>query len=256
MINRYIVTETLLWKVQEIFPWGVSEKDQALLMLWSFLMFHRGEPVRNHIQVPASPPFRIHQTAKVSMLTETTLKQLEVLSEMVWLMSKPNKSSKRLKANIVDWTPSAVSVNLSLSELQPNQIQILRSGHESRRRYAHRHARVCSHAHGNAIHTGFRASLVFMHCSVSDVLGDAERQSGVWALRCSFVYPDGFQMLASDRSATERWGSSPAVWGLSQQARIKAALSGILEKTWLCFVITLQLFPKAKREREREKLLN
>lgn len=89
---------------------------------------------------------------------------------------------------------------------------------------------------------------MFMRCSVSDVLGDAERQSGVSALRCSFVYPDGFQMLASDRSATERWGSSPTVW-----ARIKAALSGILEKTWLCSVITLQSFPKAKSARDRER---
>lgn len=94
----------------------------------------------NHIQVRASPPFRIQQTAKVSMLTETTLKQLDVLSEIVWLMCKPNKRSERLKANIVGWTPSAVSVNLSFSELQPKQIQILRSGHESRRRYVRRHA--------------------------------------------------------------------------------------------------------------------
>lgn len=78
---------------------------------------------------------------------------------------------------------------------------------------------VCSLMHTEMQYTMVaRASLVFMRCSVNDVLGDAEKQSGVWALRCSFVYPDGFQMLASDPSATERWGSSPAVWRLSQQA--------------------------------------
>lgn len=134
---------------------------------------------RNHIQVPASPPCSIHQTAKASTLTETTLKQLEALSEMLQLMSKPNKNSKRLKANIVDWTPSAISVNLSLSELQPNQIQILRWGHESRHGFVQGPAHT--HTHGNAIHTGFGAGLVFLCCSLSDVLGDAERQSGAWA---------------------------------------------------------------------------
>lgn len=126
-------------------------------------------------------PCSFHQTAKASTLTETTLKQLEVLSEMLRLMSKPNKNSKRLKANIVDWTPSAVSVNLSLSELPPNQIQILKWGHESRHRYAHGHTRARSHARGNAIHTGLGAGLVFLCCSLSDVLGDAERQSWAWA---------------------------------------------------------------------------
>lgn len=81
----------------------------------------RGETASRFLPLPA---FRIHQKAKVSMLIETTLKQLGVLSEMLWLMSKPNKRSKRLKANIVAWTSSAVSVNLSLSELRPDQIQI------------------------------------------------------------------------------------------------------------------------------------
>ncbi len=56
MINRYMVTETLLWKVQEIFPCRVSERDQAWLMLWSFLMFHRGEPVLRSKPHPDLPP--------------------------------------------------------------------------------------------------------------------------------------------------------------------------------------------------------
>lgn len=58
-------------------------------------------------------------------------------------------------------------------------------------------------------------------------------RAGPELLRCSFVYTDGFQMRASDRSATERWGGGGAAQqfvGSSQQARIKAALSGILEK--------------------------
>lgn len=205
-----MVTETLLWKVQEIFPCRVSEKDQGWLMLWSFLMFHRGEPVlrsKPHPD-PAFPPCSIHQTAKASTLTETTLKQLEVLSEMLRLMSKPNKNSKRLKANIVDCTPSVVSVNLSVSELQPNQIQILRWGHESRHRYVHGHTCACSHARRNAIHTGFGA--VWCSCVALWVMswGMRRARAGPELLRCSFVYADGFQMLASDRSATERWGAA------------------------------------------------
>lgn len=126
----------------------------------------------NHIQVRASPPFRIQQTAKVSMLTETTLKQLDVLSEIVWLMCKPNKRSKRLKANIVGWTPSAVSVNLSFSELQPKQIQILRSGIESRRRYVHRH----THAHTQKCNTHTQK------CNTHRFQG----QFGVHALLCEW----------------------------------------------------------------------
>lgn len=121
MINRYIVTETLLWKDQEICPCRVCEKDQAWLMLWSFLMFHRWPALRFKTHPGLFPPFSVHQIAKASTLTETTLKQLEDLSEMLRLMNKPNKSSKRLKANIADYTPSSLSVNLSLSELQPNQ---------------------------------------------------------------------------------------------------------------------------------------
>lgn len=194
----------------------------------------RVETVSRFLPLPA---FRIHQTAKVSMLIETTFKQLGVLSEMLWLMRKPNKRSKRLKANIVAWTSSAVSVNLSLSELKPNQIQILRSVHECRHRYVHGRARVCSQARRNAIHAG----LVLMCCSWVMSWGMWRGRAGPELLRCSFVYPDGFQMLASDRSATERWGSSPTVWGLSQVARIKAALSGILEKNMglLCNNFTL-----------------
>lgn len=172
------------------------------------------------------PAFRIHQTAKVSMLMETTLKQLGVLSEILWLMSKPNKRSQRLKANIVARTSSAVSVNLSPSELRPDQTQILTSVHERRHRRVHGRARVCSRARGNAI----RAGLVFMCCSWVMSWGMWGGRAGPELLRCSFVYPDGFQMLASDRSATERWGSSPTVWGSSQVARIKAVLSGILGK--------------------------
>lgn len=152
-------------------------------MLWSFWCFKEESQFSglNHIQVPASPPCSIQQTAEASTLTETTLKQLEVLSEMLRLMSKPNKNSKRLKANIVDWTPSAVSVNLSLYELQPNQIEILRWGHKSRHRYVHGHTRARSTRTRKCNTHRFEAGLVFLCCSLSDVLGDAERQSRAWA---------------------------------------------------------------------------
>lgn len=114
----------------------------------------------------------IRRAAKASTLTETTLKQLEVLSQMLRLMSKPNKNSKRLKANIVDWTPSALSVNLSLSELQLNQIKIPRWRHKSRHGYVHGH--TCR----NAIHTGFGAGfgvLVLLSEWCPGGCGEAER---------------------------------------------------------------------------------
>ncbi len=126
---------------------------------------------------------------------------------MLRLMSKPNKNSKRLKANIVDWTPSAVSVNLSLSELRPNQIQIPRWGHESRHRYAH--TLVHAHTHEEMQHTQV-LGLVWCSCVALWVMswGMQRGRAGPELLRCSFVYADGFQMLASDRSATERWGAA------------------------------------------------
>ena len=187
--------------------------------------------LKPHLGLCVFSALRNHQTAKVSMLTEATLKQLEVLSGMLWLMSKLNKSSKSLKANIVDWTPSSVSENLSISELRPNQIQILRSRHESRRRSAHGHTRVCAHTHTEMQYT-WVSGPVWCSCIALWVMswGMRRGRAGPELLRCSFVYPDGFQMLASDRSAAERWGSRPAVWVLGQRAKIKVALSGILEK--------------------------
>lgn len=144
-----------------------------------FFLFHQFSGL-NHIQVLAPPPpppsSSFHQTTETSTLTETTLKQLEVLSEMLRLMTKPNNNSERLKADIVHWTSSAVSVNLSHSELQPNQIQILRWGHnEQTHTHTHMHTDTLVHAHVHRFGSGL------LCCSLSDVLWDAERQSGARA---------------------------------------------------------------------------
>lgn len=222
----------------------------ALIFFWCFTE-ERQFSGWNHIQVPASPPCSIHQTAKASTLTETTLKQLEVLSEMLRLMSKPNKNSKRLKANIVDWTPSAVSVNLSLSELRPNQIQILRWGHKSRHRYALGRTRARSHARGNAIHTGSGA-IFWCSCVAPWVMswGMRRGRAGPELLRCSFVYTDGFQMLACDRSATERWGAAQQFGACASKPGLRQLYLGYLKNmALLCnnFAIV------SKRLREFEK---
>lgn len=180
----------------------------------------------------------IHQTAKVSILIETTLKQLGVLSEMVWLMSKPNKSSKSLKANIGAWTSSAVSVNLSLSELQPNQIQILRSRHESRHRYVYGHARVCSHARGNAMHAGFVGQFGVHVLLLTDVLGDAERQSRAWAPPLLLCLPWWFPDASEWSECYGTLGKQPSSLGLEPGGQ-NFFQELILEKTWVCFVITV-----------------
>lgn len=101
------------------------------------LMFHRAEPVlflglffrgRNHIQVPASPSFGIHQTAKVKVWS-----YIRAIRRLIRRLRETNTSSERLKANIVDRTTSALPVNLSLSVPQPNQTQVRGSGHDGRR---------------------------------------------------------------------------------------------------------------------------
>lgn len=68
-------------------------------------------------------------------------------------------------------------------------------------------------------------------------------RAGPELLRCSFVYTDGFQMLASDRSATERWGAAQQFGACASRPGLRP---GWLKKTRLRFVITLQLFPKAE----------
>lgn len=195
-----------------------------------------------------------HQLAKASMVTETTLKQLEVLSEILWLMSKPNKNSKRLKANIVDWTPSVVSENLSLSELGPSQTQIpeMRT-QEQTQICAHRRTRT--HACGNAIQTGLR--LAWCSCAVLWVMswGMRRGRAGPELLRCSFVYTDGFQMLSSDRSATERWGAAQQFQACASKPGLRQLYLGclknrlcnnfaIISKGWECFskIITRYYF--------------
>lgn len=139
--------------------------------------------------VPGSPPNAafIRRTAGPETLTGTTPKHLGVLSQMLRLMSKPNKNSKRLKANIVEWSPSP---NLSVPGLRLNQTE---KDPESRQR--------CS-THGFWCGFGALASLS------GDAPGMQRGRAGPELLRCSFVYADGFQMLASDRAATERWGAA------------------------------------------------
>lgn len=128
MIMRYNVSETPPWKVQEIFSHRFAETDRALVMLWwfnflfiSFFIFIRVEFTARFLLYPHSKFTRLR---RVTPLTAATLAQLDVLSEMVQLMSKPNTSSKRLQANIVNRTQALLSVNLSLSEPEPNQTQV------------------------------------------------------------------------------------------------------------------------------------
>lgn len=140
MIRRYIVSETPPWKVQEKFPHRVWVTDWALLMLWCFTEQSQGFLVfffrtRITCRFQLLPHSEFTRLRRFALLTAVTLAQLDILSETLRLMSKPNKSSERLKANILDWTPSALSVNLSLSKPQPNQTQVRGSGHDSGRRY-------------------------------------------------------------------------------------------------------------------------
>ena len=235
MINRYMVTQTL--KVMEIFPCRVSEMDQPWLMLWTVLMFRRGEPVLRSKAHPGSclslSPRRVQQTAKASTLTETTLKQLEVLSEMLRLMSKPNKNSKRLKANIVDWTPfRCICKSISFwTAAKPNRDPEMRT-----REQTQICARTRSRARGNAIHTGLvffsGPVLVFLCWSLSDVLGDAERQSGAWApplLLClHWWFPDASQW--SERYGT-LGGQPSSLWARASRPGLRQLYLGYLKNT-------------------------
>lgn len=120
LTDGYTVTETLIWKIQEICPCRVSERDQARLILWSFLMSHRWGPGLRFKPHPGRFPSL--SMSQASTLTHSTLKQLEVLSEMLRLMNKPNTDSRGLDANTVDYIPSSLSVNLAFSEVKPNQM--------------------------------------------------------------------------------------------------------------------------------------
>lgn len=78
--------------------------------------------------------------------------------------------------------------------------------------------------------------------ALSDVLGDVESQSEAWApllfLCLHWWFPDASWWLELCRTL----GSDPAVWSsLVSQPRTKVAQCW---KTWLCRVVTLQLFLK------------
>lgn len=152
---------------------------------------------------------------------------------MLRLMRKPNKNSKRLKANIVDYTPPALSVNLSLSEWRPNQIQIPGWGQQSRHSYAHRHTCACAHANDNATHTDLE--LVWCSCVALWVMswGIQRGRAGPELLRCSFVYTDGFQMLASDRSTAERWGAAQQFGACANEPGLRQLYLGCLKNMTL-----------------------
>lgn len=113
----------------------VSEADQALVMLLWFTEQRRGLFndfifICFFIRAETRARFLLHlhseftRRLRLAPLTAATLAQLGILSETVRLMSKPNKSSKRLKANIVDRTQAVLSVNLALSEPGPNQTKV------------------------------------------------------------------------------------------------------------------------------------
>ena len=65
-------------------------------------------------------------------------------------------------------------------------------------------------AHGNTTHAHRGSGPVWCSCVALWVMswGMRRGRAGPELLRCSFVYTDGFQMLASDQSATERWGAA------------------------------------------------
>ena len=186
------------------------------------------------------PHFRsVQQTAKASTLTETTLKQLEVLSEMLRLMSKPNKNSKRLKANIVDLNPfRCICKSISFwTAAKPNRDPEMRT-----REQTQICARAGSRARGNAIHAGFffffrGPGLVFLCCSLSDVLGDAGRQSGAWApplLLClHWWFPDASQW--SERYGTLGWGwreqQPSSLWARASRPGLRQLYLGYLKNT-------------------------
>jgi len=71
-------------------------------------------------------------------------------------------------------------------------------------------------------------------------------KAGPELLRSSFVYTDGFQMLASDWSSTERWGAAQQFRALASKLGLRQLYLGYLENMAL-FVMTPLLFPTAER---------
>lgn len=178
MIMRYNVSETPPWKVQEIFSHCFAETDRALVMLWwfnflfiLFFIFIRVEFTARFLLYPHSKFTRLR---RVTPLTAATLAQLDVLSEMVQLMSKPNTSSKRLQANIVDWTQALLSVNLSLSAPEPNQTQVWGFG-TWRSTLILSSDLLASHSSTQLLAEPLHRSCAAL---VNDVPGDTEKQSG------------------------------------------------------------------------------
>lgn len=148
----------------------------------------------------------------------------------------------------MDWTPSAVSVNLSLSERPPNQIQTLRWGHKSRRGYAHGHARARARRETQHTRGFFSAGLACCSCvALSEWCpggcGEAERGLSSSAVplftlmvsRCSLV-------IGALRNAGEQPSSGGAC--ASKPGLRQLYLGCLGKKTRLCFVITPQLFPR------------
>lgn len=217
MIRRYIVSETPPWKVQGIFPRRVSETDRALVTLWCsteqsqsvFLcIFFRG---LNHIQVPASPPHsEFTRLLRLAPRTGATLAQLDVLSERVRLMSKPNTSSERLKANIVGRTPSALSVNLSPSEARAKPNTGPRIGTWQSMCIRATDA-LASRSHTT---TTCGAASLFMRRSVNDVPGDAEKQSGALGSPLLLCLPWWFPDASEWSECCGTLGKQPSSVGL------------------------------------------
>lgn len=73
-----------------------------------------------------------------------------------------------------------------------------------------------TYGHGHTRARIWSSLLLAERCPV----GCGEGRAGLELLRCSFVYTDGFQMLGSDWSATERWGAA-------QQFRVCANKLGL-----------------------------
>lgn len=72
-------------------------------------------------------------------------------------------------------------------------------------------------------------------------------RAGPELLRCSFVYTDGFQMLARDRSATERWGAAQQFGASANKPGLRQPYLGYLKNMALLYNNSLQMFPKAER---------
>lgn len=60
-------------------------------------------------------------------------------------------------------------------------------------------------------------------------LGMQKGRAGPELLHCSFVYTDGFQMLASDRSATERWGAAQQFGACASKQGLRQLYLGYLK---------------------------